>query len=58
MQGLGFHCILIAQGKAWCCTFTRGTDAEFKTIGETWPEAICHSFLMALGLHPEFPTKS
>ncbi len=44
----GWACVLVAQSDRRCCTFVK-SGVEHKVIADTFPEAICESFLRSGG---------
>ena len=50
LEKRGYACVMVAQQGKRCCTFTTTGRPDFKTISDTFPKAICKSFLTVLGL--------
>ena len=53
LEGKGYACVLVAEGKR-LCTFTKNRGAtETRVIADTFQTAICEAFLRTLGLWKE-----
>lgn len=50
LEKRGYACVMVAQHGKRCCTFTTTGRPDFKSVCDTFPKAICRSFLMVLGL--------
>ena len=50
LEKRGYACVMVAQNGKRCCTFTTNGRADCKAICDTFPAAICKSFLKVLGL--------
>ena len=45
LEKRGYACVMVAQHGKRCCTFTTTGRADCKAICDTFPKAICKSFL-------------
>ncbi len=50
LEKRGYACVMVAQHGKRCCTFTTTGRPDYKAICDTFPKAICKSFLTVLGL--------
>ncbi len=50
LEKRGYACVMVAQHGKRCCTFTTNGRADCKAVADTFPAAICKSFLTVLGL--------
>lgn len=49
MESQGYACVLIAEQGKRCCTFISMNGEEYKKIADTFPHAICQSFIASHG---------
>jgi hypothetical protein len=50
LEKRGYACVMVAQHGKRCCTFTTTGRNDCKAVADTFPAAICKSFLTVLGL--------